>query len=173
MSNVPDKWKTIKIKGPFRILNFTLTSRPIFVIHGIYKHLIKNSGGRLPLAGMPAEMDLEFDIKINTDILWKGKAVQRVSDLLNVEITSLAPGFVAVEGIKSPFLFYGNCWIQLAHTHLVKDEICKTDEELANDDEDGQLRFATAITKQETPFKPVESLTRKAPSVYKDSLRRK
>lgn len=133
--------KEYRIKGPYRILNFTSTSRPIYVVHGVYKKLIKDYDGSIPLAGNPAAIDLEVNVKFDMQTFWKGKAVEKLSDLDNYPIKSLAPGIVNVNGLRSPFLFYGNCWFQVDQTVVNREE--KIEEE------DSQLCFMSSIDKME------------------------
>lgn len=132
----------IRIKGPFRILNYELNPRPIFLAHGLFKRLMTQAGGRLPLAGVPASVDLDIEVKLDAELRWRDKqAVIKLSDLAAYPVKGLAPGTVYVEEARCNFLFYGNCWWHLDPT--VRNT------EAPTEDEEGQQRFMKSIEKME------------------------
>lgn len=138
----PKANEPIRIKGAYRMISFGLNSRPIFVSHPLFKRLMTSAGGRLPLAGPPRGIDLDISVKLDAEPVWREKeALNKVSDLDNFPIKSLAPGIVYIASVRSVFLFYGNAWFHLDQTLRNKDEV--------TEDEDGQKRFAKAIEKME------------------------
>jgi hypothetical protein len=142
--------ETFHVRGPFRVLSFSLKGRPFFLTHGLYKRMLENEGGRLELAGNPLSLDIDFHIELIGKPLWKGRPVDRVVDLETYDIRSLAPGIVAVRGAYCSFLFYGNAWFQLAQTHRVKPQEGEAaSDQPQEDDADGQRRFMGAIQRME------------------------
>lgn len=162
-SNVADKTKNvIRVKGPYRILNYSLTGRPIFIAHYQFKKLMSAAGGRLPLAGVPASIDIDLEVKFDVTALWRDKeALEKVSDLTDYPIKGLAPGIIYVKEVRSTFLFYGNVWFHL-------DQSVRNTEE-PSEDEDGQLRFKNSIQQME---KSTTGLGLKRPTVsYKPAYK--
>lgn len=138
------------ITGAYRVLNYTLTSRPILVTHGAYTQLLSNTpSGRLPLAGAPTEMEIEFNLNIAVTPVWKGRGIKYIRELNNVEIKGLAPGIVPVAESTSPFLFYGNMWIMLARTRVDSQENPYANDVVLDRDEDSQSNFMPAIQAME------------------------
>ena len=141
--NKPQYERTIiRIKGPYRIINYELNPRPIFLAHGLFKRMMTNAGGRLPLAGVPAGVDIDLEVKLDAELRWRDKqAVAKLSDLAAYPVKGLAPGTVFVEEARCNFLFYGNCWWHL-------DQTVRNTEEPA-EEEEGQQRFTKSIDQME------------------------
>ena len=142
MNNPQQERTIIRVKGPYRIINYELNPRPIFVSHSLFKRLMTTAGGRIPLAGVPAGIDLDLEVKLDASPHWRDKkAVDKVSDLATYPIKGLAAGIVFVEEAKCTFLFYGNCWWHL-------DQSLRNNEEVT-EDEEGQNRFKKSIDQME------------------------
>ncbi len=142
MNNPTYERTIIRVKGPFRIINYELNPRPIFLAHGLFKRLMTQAGGRLPLAGVPAGVDIDMEVKLEAELRWRDKqSVDKLSDLAAYPIKGLAPGTVYVEEARCNFLFYGNCWWHLDPT--VRNT------EAPTEDEEGQQRFMKSIDKME------------------------
>lgn len=136
--------KTFVVSGPFRIISYGLETRPIFIGHSLYKKMLSDAGGRLPLAGNPTDMDMSFQLDFQSIPVWKHAEVERVQDLLNIKITSLAPGVVVVREAIAPFLFYGNAWF-----HLLRMQVKQNTLRPNNTAEDEQTNFMTQINNME------------------------